>query len=87
MAVTVTEQTILDALHQLSQDRWSDVLMFIETLCPVNEPAQEKEKRPLTAADLLESGLVGLWADRSDISDSQEFARRLRKQAQTRSRE
>lgn len=40
--------------------------------------------RTLTAADLLQSGLVGLWADRTDLGDSQEFARRLREQAQTR---
>jgi hypothetical protein len=40
--------------------------------------------RTLTAADLLQSGLVGLWADRTDLGSSQEFARRLREQAQTR---
>lgn len=31
-----------------------------------------------TANDLLQSGLVGLWADREDIPDSIEFARQLR---------
>jgi hypothetical protein len=87
MSVPVTEQTILDALHHLSQDRWGVVLTFIESLLPANEPAQETESRPLTASDLLESGLVGMWAGRSDIGDSQEFARRLRERAQTRSRE
>jgi hypothetical protein len=87
MSVAVSEQTILDALHHLSQDRWGVVLTFIESLLPVNEAVQETESRPLTASDLLESGLVGIWADRSDIGDRQEFARRLREQAQTRSRE
>ena len=81
------EQSILDALHRISRHRWGDVLTFIESLRPVNEPTQEAAKRPLTAADLLESGLVGFWADRQDIGDSQEFARRLREQPQTRSRE
>ncbi len=38
----------------------------------------------MTAADLLQSGLVGMWADRTDIGDSREFARRLREQAQAR---
>jgi hypothetical protein len=87
MSVPVTEQTILDALHHLSQDRWGVVLTFIESLLPADEPAQETESRPLTASDLLDSGLVGMWAGRSDIGDSQEFARRLRERSQTRSRE
>lgn len=40
--------------------------------------------RETTARDLLESGLVGIWADREDITDSSEFARQLREKAQTR---
>lgn len=42
------------------------------------------EKRPLTASDLLQSGLVGIWADREEISDSLEFARQLRQTAEHR---
>ncbi len=42
--------------------------------------------REMSASDLLHSGLVGMWADRMDIGDSREFARRLREQAQTRRR-
>jgi hypothetical protein len=38
----------------------------------------------MTAASLLESGLVGLWEDRTDIGDSTEFARKLRRQAERR---
>ena len=79
MSVTVSEQPIVDALHQLSPDRWDVVLTFIESLRPAGEPEPENDKRPLTASDLLESGLVGLWSGRSDIGDSQEFARRLRR--------
>ena len=37
-----------------------------------------------TAADLLNSGLVGIWKDRQDIGDSLEFARKLRKEGETR---
>lgn len=86
MSATVTEQTILDALHGIPDDRWGDVLAFIESLRPDDEIAREVERRPPTAADLLASGLVGIWSDRTDIGDSREFARRLRAQAQTRSR-
>jgi hypothetical protein len=45
------------------------------------------DKQTMSAADLLNSGLVGMWADRKDIGDSREFARRLRERAQTRSRD
>jgi hypothetical protein len=54
------------------------------------EPAPaETTGKPTTisAADLLQSGLIGIWADRTDISDSREYARRLRDQAQTRRRD
>jgi hypothetical protein len=38
----------------------------------------------LTVRQLRQSGLIGLWRDRSDIEDSSAYARRLRKQAQQR---
>lgn len=79
----VNEQTILDALRQVPQHRWADVQVYLRSLRSVEQPT--REKRPMTAADLLQSGLVGLWADRTDIGDSRAFARRLREQAQTRS--
>lgn len=40
----------------------------------------------LTAKRLLESGLVGLWQDREDITDSAAYARQLREKAQRRQR-
>lgn len=86
MSATVDEQTILDALHRVSQHRWGDVLAFIKSLPGDVDSVRETEPRPLTAADLLASDLVGLWSDRTDIGDGHEFARRLREQAQTRSR-
>ncbi len=42
--------------------------------------------KPMTGKDLLNSGLVGMWAKREDIGDSLEYARQLRVQAQTRRR-
>jgi hypothetical protein len=39
----------------------------------------------MTAAALLRSGILGIWADRTDIGDSRQFAQRLRDSAQTRS--
>ncbi len=60
---------------------------------PYNEPsalfywrAAPTHERTLTARRLRRSGLVGLWKNRTDIGDCAEFARRLREQAQRRSR-
>ena len=39
-----------------------------------------------TLKDLLDSPLVGMWADRDDITDSADFARQLRERAQRRER-
>ena len=38
----------------------------------------------LTAKQLLNSELIGLWRNRTDIADSLEYARQLREQAQRR---
>ncbi|GAB4505732.1 MAG: hypothetical protein Fur0043_27300 [Anaerolineales bacterium] len=40
--------------------------------------------KPMKGKELLKSGLFGMWADRTDIGDSVTYARKLRKQAQTR---
>lgn len=48
------------------------------------ETVESQLDRSLTAAALLNSELVGLWADREDIGDSASFARHLRNQAQQR---
>jgi hypothetical protein len=44
-------------------------------------------KKGLTAGDLLRSPLCGIWKDRTDIGDSLEYARKLRTEAEWRSRE
>jgi hypothetical protein len=80
---TVNEQTILQELNQLPRERWTEVLTFIRSL----DAPSSSDKAVMTAGDLLQSGLVGLWADRADIGESQQFARRLREQAQTRRRD
>ena len=46
------------------------------------EPTETSGRPPLTARALLDSGLVGLWEDRTDIGDVSGYARRLREQAQ-----
>lgn len=44
----------------------------------------EAKTSVLTAKELAESEIVGLWADRKDIQDSAAFAEKLREQAQRR---
>jgi len=86
-AQNVQEQTILEELHQVPPQRWGEVLTFIRSLQPAGREPAPGKKTLLTAAQLLQSGLVGLWADRTDLGDSREFARRLREQAQIRKRD
>ena len=38
----------------------------------------------MTGAEILASGLVGIWADREDITDSGEFVEALRRKAERR---
>lgn len=52
------------------------------TLPDYSQPATAL--KPITAKTLLKSGLVGMWKDRKDIGDSEEFATTLRQRAQTR---
>ena len=50
----------------------------------IRKEVSTKKRIPLTGKRLLESGLVGMWEDRTDIGDSVEFARKLREKAQRR---
>lgn len=52
-------------------------------LLVLTEPAPA-DTAPLTASDLLSSGLIGLWADREDLEERTTVARQLREQAQHR---
>ena len=44
---------------------------------PLPEP-----KRTFTARQLLDSGLIGVWENRTDIKDSLTYSRQLREQSQ-----
>ena len=57
---------------------------------PVNQPlrihvdSHVLPEESITGVELAKSGFVGLWKDRTDIGDSLEYARKLRRQAETR---
>jgi|GEM_PF-496694 replicative DNA helicase len=50
----------------------------------ITRSVRATKKRGMTARQLATSEIVGLWADRTDIGDSVEFARQLREKAQRR---
>jgi hypothetical protein len=85
MASDPTEAQILKALSRVGHDHWAEVLNFMMSLS-----ARQTKGRPPGAAsirtsnDLLQSGLVGLWADRHEIADSCAYARELRRRAEQR---
>ena len=80
MTTDVSEQAILEALQRVPRERWRDVLQFVDSL--VARGSTEPQPPPiLTGKDLAGSDLIGIWADRTDIGDSREYARRLREQA------
>ncbi|MCI0398123.1 MAG: hypothetical protein L0332_27785 [Chloroflexi bacterium] len=82
----VTEEQILEELRELEPEKWFEVSDFIGYLKyrESRKPAAD-ELHPFTALDLLQSELVGLWADRDDMDDSLTFARQLRQRAERRS--
>ncbi len=80
---TVEEKTLLEELHQVPEERWGEVLTFIRSLRPGSAPSVA-ERPILSGADLAGSDLIGIWADRTDIVDSREFARLLRHRAEHR---
>jgi len=43
-----------------------------------------EDAKGITGQEVLDSDLIGIWADRDDIQDSAEFARKLREKAQRR---
>jgi len=81
MAKKDASEQILKELHDIPEQRWGEVLTFIRSL----KPQPTATARPvLSGADLVGSDLIGIWATRSDIKDSQEYARKLRQQAEQR---
>jgi len=56
----------------------------VEVLLLFRSVSPKLKRRHMTALDLLNSELIGLWKDRTDITDSSVYARQLREQAQQR---
>ena len=77
--VTVKRGGVINLRSQsLKPGDMAEVIVLIE-----NEEKKAKGKI-VTAADMLQSDLFGMWANRKDIGDSLEYARSLRRQAELR---
>jgi hypothetical protein len=74
----ITPQQILDAIELVPAARWGEVLQTIESF-QTKPPSDAKTNAPVVnGTDLRGSELIGIWADRTEIQNAQEFARGLR---------
>ena len=86
-AQDVTQQQVIDELRTLEPNRWFEVLDFIGFLKErATRQTAASGARELTARTLVQSAVVGLWADREDMGSSLDFARRVRRDAECRRR-
>ena len=58
--------------------------VYVVVINRADVPAAVTKPAGITGAELAESEIVGMWADREDITDSAEFARQLRQRASRR---
>jgi hypothetical protein len=66
-------------LHNLPVEKGQQVEVLILLF-----PTKASKRPRLTARQLRQSTLIGLWKEREDIVDSASYARKLREQAQRR---
>ncbi len=79
----IDEKQVLEALQRVPPERWQEVLKYLRSL-QLADSRNAKAEPIRTATDLAKSSLVGLWADRDELTDSPKFARQLRAQAEHR---
>ena len=79
----VIRQQILDAFSGVPQERWSEVLEYLGQMGGA-KPTPRAAPPRITAGDLADSELAGIWRDRDDPGERGEFARRLRKASERR---
>ena len=82
-AASIDEKQLLEALQRVPPERRREVLAYLRSLQLA--ASRNANSEPIcTAADLAKSSLVGLWADRDELADSQNFVRQLRERAEHR---
>jgi hypothetical protein len=78
----MTLDTVEKLLRQADRLTPNEKLLLANRLIERVRP----RRKLMTAKDLLNSGLVGMWAKRRDMSNRRQFASKLRAQSQTRGR-
>ena len=73
---------MLRALRALEFDLWPEVIRYIQFLQEQPEKRASQAALTMSAAELASSEIVGLWQERTDITDSSSFARQLRTDAE-----
>jgi hypothetical protein len=72
-------------LQRIAQDKQlRKDLADLGIVKPRSSARPRSVRKRMTAQDLLNSSLIGMWQDRTDIDDSAAYARQLREQAQRR---
>jgi hypothetical protein len=74
----------LEAIQSIPEERWPAILQVIDGLQRESAPVLKSPSPARIGTDLRDSELIGIWADRTDITDSREFARGLRREAERR---
>jgi len=82
MIESTARQQIHQIVDSLSLDMLTELLQVIKQFLQRKE---KEEKRYLTVEELRNSEFIGLWKDRTDITDNLAYARQLREKAQKRS--
>lgn len=72
--------SIAISIPELDPGAQAEVIILVDT----EKPKQSDKTRPMTAAELLSSGLAGMWAKRKDLGNSLQFAQELRQTAERR---
>lgn len=81
---TATREKIVEELNDLEPQDLAQVLDFIGYLRHRGAGKPAQGRRALTGRELAHGDIIGIWASRTDISDSVAYARRLRQQAEHR---
>jgi hypothetical protein len=77
----------LAVLRRIIQDKQlREDLMDLAVVKSRRPEVTRPSRQHLTARQLLDSDLIGMWRDRTDIGDSAVYARQLRERVQRRER-
>lgn len=70
---------------QIKLQEFADLQEGDELIVTILKSAEDgSEDAGISGAEILNSGMIGIWADRDDIGDSAEFAEKIRRRWENR---